>query len=158
MNYRRILSRIDREDFVGRDRELEQVVLHPSQESDAGALLLLAAPAADASELLRQAYDELFARRTETIPIYFAWSRHDGISLRAAQRFFTTFLQQYIAYRRVDPSLCEASLALNDLVDLALPTDYEWIARLVGLFERTRAANDELATIEFCFSAPQKAA
>jgi serine/threonine-protein kinase RsbW len=158
MNYRRILGRIDREDFVGRDRELERIVLHPSQDAEAGALLLLAAPAADASELMRQAYDDLFARRGEAIPIYFALSRRDGTALRAARRFFTTFLQQYIAYRRVDPALCEGSPALNDLLDLALPTDYEWIARLVALFERTRAANDEVATIQVCFSAPERAA
>ena len=46
MNYRRILGRIDREEFVGRDRELEQIVRHPSRNNDGRGLLVLSAPPA----------------------------------------------------------------------------------------------------------------
>jgi serine/threonine-protein kinase RsbW len=158
MNYRRILGRVEREEFVGRDRELEEIVRHPSRDKDERGLLLLAAPPAGVSELLRQAYDELFAGRGETIPLYYAFARRDQTALEAARRFFTTFLQQYIAYTRIDPSLCDAPLSLNDLAELALPADYEWIANLLESFGREVGSSDERAAIRFCFSAPQKAA
>src|SRR5437870_1504958 len=157
MNYRRILGRIDREEFVGRDRELEQIVRHPSRNNDGRGLLVLSAPPAGVSELLRQAFDQLFAHRSDAVPIYFSLTRRDANPSDAALRFFTTFLQQYVAYRRIDPALCEAPLSLNDLVELSLPTDYEWIARLMESFERERAAHDERAFVQLCFGAPQKA-
>jgi len=157
MNYRRILGRVDRQEFVGRDRELDQIVRHPARGRDERGLLLLAAPPAGASELLRQAYDQLFAQRGDAVPIYFALTHRDGSALGAAQRFLTTFLRQYVAYRRIEPGLCEAPLALNDLAELALATDYEWISALISSYERQRVANDERAMVDFCFSAPQKA-
>ena len=158
MNYRRILGRIEREEFVGRDRELDQIARHASRSAEARGLLLLAAPPAGVSELLRQAFDQLFAQRGDAIPIYFSLTQHDGLAVDAAVRFFTTFLQQYIAYRRVDPSLCEAPLSLKELVELALPTDYEWIAGLAQSFERENAAGDTQALIQLCLGTPQKAA
>jgi len=140
---------------VGRDAELRQLVGHSSRPDDAGGLLLLGAPNVGASELLRQAYDELFSRRGEAIPIYFAFGH---ALLSPARSFFQSFIQQYIAYRRVDPSLCEASLTFHDLVELALPTDYELISELIEGFERERASTDANALVSFCLSTPQRVA
>ena len=136
MTHQRILANVNRDEFVGRDAELRQLVEHSSGAADAGGLLVLGAPNVGASELLRQAYDELFSRRGEAIPIYFGF---DNTSLDAARSFFQSFIQQYIAYRRVDPSLCEAQLTFHDLVELALPTDYELVSELIESFERERA-------------------
>jgi serine/threonine-protein kinase RsbW len=155
MTHQRILASVSRDEFVGRDAELRQLVRHSSRAGDPGGLLLLGAPNVGASELLRQAYDELFSRRGETIPIYFAFGR---ASLDAARNFFQSFIQQYIAYRRVDAALCEASLTFHDLVELALPTDYELISELIEGFERERASTDPNALISFCLSAPQRVA
>lgn len=155
MTHQRILANVNRDEFVGRDAELRQLVDHSSGAGDAGGLLVLGAPNVGASELLRQAYDELFSRRGEAIPIYFAFGKN---SLDAARGFFQSFIQQYIAYRRVDPSLCEASLTFHDLVELALPTDYELISELIESFERERAGMDANALISFCLSAPQRVA
>ena len=155
MTHQRIISSVSRDEFVGRDAELRQLVSHSSQPGDAGGLLLLGAPNVGASELLRQAYDELFSRRGEAIPIHFDFGRD---SLDAARSFFQSFLKQYIAYRRVDPSLCEASLTFHDLAELALPTDYELISELIEGFERERANTDRSALISFCLSAPQRVA
>src|SRR5713226_5463849 len=155
MTHQRILANVTRDEFVGRDAELRQLVRHSSRPGDPGGLLLLGAPNVGASELLRQAYDELFSRRGETIPIYFAFGR---ASLDAARSFFQSFIQQYIAYRRVDPALCEASLTFHDLVELALPTDYELISELIESFERERASTDPSALVSFCLSAPQRVA
>src|SRR6266566_1557993 len=155
MSHQRILASVNREDFVGRDAELRQLVSHSSRPNDARGLILLGAPNVGVSELLRQAYDELFSRRGEAIPIYFAFGR---ASLSPARSFFQSFVQQYIAYRRVDPSLCEASLTFHDLMELALPTDYELISELIEGFERERAGTDANALVSFCLSAPQRVA
>ncbi|MFN2494173.1 MAG: hypothetical protein ABR501_14955, partial [Pyrinomonadaceae bacterium] len=74
---RQILGRVKRDEFVGRDDELETLVSHPinassGRSNEARGLLLLLAPLSGVSELLRQAYDELFNRREEVVPIYFA--------------------------------------------------------------------------------------
>jgi len=155
MSHQRILASVNRDDFVGRDAELRQLVSHSSRPNEAGGLLLLGAPNAGVSELLRQAYDELFSSRGESIPIYFAFGRAPASPARS---FFQSFIQQYIAYRRVDPSLCEAQLTFHDLVELALPTDYELISELIEGFERERASTDSNALISFCLSAPQRVA
>lgn len=155
MSHQRILASVSRDEFVGRDAELRQLVSHSSRTDGPGGLLLLGAPNVGASELLRQAYDELFSRRGEAIPIYFAFGR---APLSPARSFFQSFIQQYIAYRRVDPSLCEASLTFHDLVELALPTDYELISELIEGFERERASTDPNALVGFCLAAPQRVA
>src|SRR5229473_2733262 len=155
MSHQRILSSVSRDEFMGRDAELRQLVSHSSRPDDPGRLLLLGAPNVGASELLRQAYDELFSRRGEAIPTYFAFVQ---ASLSSARSFFQSFIQQYIAYRRVDPSLCEASLTFHDLVELALPTDYELISELIEDFEREGASTDAKALVSFCLSAPQRVA
>lgn len=155
MSHQRILASVSRDEFVGRDAELRQLVSHSSRPDDAGGLLVLGAPNVGASELLRQGYDELFSRRGEAIPIYFAFGR---TSLSPARSFFQRVIQQYIAYRRVDPSLCEASLTFHDLVELALPTDYELISELIEGFERESTATDPNALVSFCLSAPQRVA
>jgi len=155
MTQQRILANVNRDEFVGRDAELQEIVRHASRLVDRRGLILLAAPGVGAAELLRQAYDQLFLRRGDPIPIYFALRPGDG-SAETARRFFQNFLQQYIAYRRVDPSLCDAPIGLHDLVELALPGDYELVADLVESFERQRAANDERDFVRFCLNAPHR--
>ncbi len=155
MTHQQILASVSRDEFVGRDAELRQLMDYSSGIDDSGGLLVLGAPNVGASELLRQAYDELFSRRGEAIPIYFGFG---NTPLSAARSFFQSFIQQYIAYRRVDPSLCEASLTFHDLVELALPTDYELISELIEGFDRERASTDAGALISFCLSAPQRVA
>ena len=145
MSHQRILASVSRDDFVGRDAELQEIVRRASRLVDARGLVLLAAPGVGAAELLRQAYDQLFFRRGEPVPIYFAVGTTAPLS--PARRFFQSFIQQYIAYRRVDPSLCEAPLTFHDLVELALPTDYELISELIEGFERERASTDANALV-----------
>ena len=151
----RVLSRIKQDQFFGRDAELGDIVRQASAFRDARGLVLMATPDAGAAELLRQAYDQLFARRGESAPIHFAFKRNDLTAVNTARRFFQTFLQQYVAYRRVDPSLCKATLTAHDLVELALPGDYELIANLFEAFHREQAEPD---FINFCFSLPGRLA
>ena len=129
---------------------------HPLNSGDGRGLLLLMAPSAGVSELLRQSYDQLFHRQGDVVPIYFALTRGEDTAVSVAIEFLNTFLLQYVAFRRNEPSLCEASLTLNDLVQLAAPADLEWIERLVEAYKRERFSNDDRAFVRFCLSAPQR--
>ncbi|MGA9998022.1 MAG: ATP-binding protein [Pyrinomonadaceae bacterium] len=155
---RRILGRVDREEFVGRASELERIVRVASNGEETRGLLLLLAPTAGVSELMRQAYDDLFNARAETVPIYFQISRNDQTSVGAARQFLHTFLKQLVAFRRNDPKLVDAALTTNDLLELAAPSDYEWMERLLEIAGRDGSVTDELDFVRLCFSAPQRAA
>ena len=157
MNHERIFGHISRDDFVGRDAELRRVLSY-SSDLTGRRLLIAAAPNSGGSEFLRQAYDELFFRRTQSVPFYFAFAPNGGRLAEVAGDFFRAFLQQYVAYRRVDPTLCRTPLTLHDSVELALPTDYEAVNALVESFERARVAGDEVAFFKLCLAAPQKLA
>src|SRR5687768_9445005 len=111
---RRVLGRVTRQEFIGRERELQRVVAQASPENNGRGLLLLMEPSAGVSELLRQAYDEVFNWRSDVVPIYFAFTRHETTAVSAAIEFLNAFLQQYIAFRRAEPGLCHATLTLHD--------------------------------------------
>lgn len=153
---RRVLGRVTRQEFVGRAGELQRVVAQASPENKGRGLLLLMEPSAGVSELLRQSYDEIFNKRSDVVPIYFAFTRHETTAVSAAIEFLNAFLQQYIAFRRDEPALCYATLTLNDLLELAPATDVDWIEQLVEAYERQRFSNDDKALVRFCLGAPQK--
>lgn len=153
MSYRRILGRVDREEFVGRDSELERVVQHSSR--GAGGLWLLAAPTAGVSELVRQAFDRLFGENGEIVPFHFAFGHRERHPVDAARRFFNAFLQQFVAYRRGAAAMCDAPLSLDELIHLALPADTAWLEDLVNTLEHL---TDDEALTRFCFGAPNRAA
>ena len=154
----RLLARIPPGDLVGRGDELRAIAALAASPAREQGLLLLAAPGAGATELLRQAYDRLFGQRGGAPPVYFAWSRRDQTTVGAARRFLHAFLSQLVAHRRGDAAYVGAPPPLSDLIELADAADYEWIGRLVGAFERARAAEDEHALVRLCLSAPQLAA
>jgi serine/threonine-protein kinase RsbW len=156
--HRRVLGRLAPDNFVGRSEDLRVLTELALPASERNGLLVLAAPAAGASELLRQAYDRLFQQHGGAAPIYFAWSRHDQTVGAAARRFLHTFLTQLVAQRRAEPALVHAPPPLRDLIELSAPQDYEWVERLIDAFERARDGNDERALVRLCLSAPQAAA
>ena len=153
---RQILGRVTSEEFVGRTAELDQLVSRATSADDARGLLILLAPLAGVSELFRQTYDELFRRQGSVVPIYYALPQTETTAVSAAIEFLNTFLQQYIAYRRVEPSLCHASLTLDDLVQLAPAADLPWIEELVEAYNRQRFGDDDRELVRFCLTAPQR--
>ncbi|HEX8140216.1 MAG TPA: ATP-binding protein [Pyrinomonadaceae bacterium] len=154
---RRILGRVEPEDFVGRANELERLLdLAGPGALSARGLLVLSAPAAGVSELLRQAYDELFRRHDTALPIYFAFSAEDRTTAAAARRFLHTFIAQLVAWRHKDASQLETPGPLAELAEAVAPADYEWLEPLLEAVERAR--DDERALIRLCLSAPQRAA
>jgi serine/threonine-protein kinase RsbW len=154
MSQTRIFARVSREDFVARDAELREIVQQATHPTAAPGLVVFAAPGAGASELLRQSYDQLFLRRGDPVPLHFAFKRSDGSATETARRFFKNSLQQYIAYRRMDPALSAASLTFHDLMELALPTDYELVNNLIEIFAREQAVERDF--VDFCFSLPHR--
>jgi serine/threonine-protein kinase RsbW len=156
MTHQRILANVSRDEFVGRDAELQEIVRQASRLVDRNGLVVLAAPGVGAAELLRQAYDQLFVRRGDPVPIHFAFNQGDETPQDAGRRFFQNLLQQYIAYRRVDPSLCDARMTFHDLLELALPGDYELVSELIEGFERERSGADQRDFLRFCLNAPHR--
>jgi serine/threonine-protein kinase RsbW len=161
---RQILGRVKREEFVGRAAELQRLVSHATQPERLDnasplavgrGLLLLLAPLAGVSELLRQAYDELFNKR-EVVPVYFALPETETTAVSAAIEFLNTFLLQYIAFQRHEPSLSRLSLTLSDVVQLAPAADLAWIEELIEAYNRQRFAQDDRELVRFCLSAPNR--
>lgn len=152
----RVLAQLNHDEFFGREAELNQIVRPSPTGREKQRSVILAAPDAGASELLRQAYDRLFARRGEIVPVHFALKRSDASLLETARRLFQTVLQQYVAYRRVDPALSRATLTFYDLQELALPGDYEAINHLIEGYTREQSA--ESGFVDFCFSLPNRLA
>ncbi len=155
-NFRRVLGRVVQQDFVGRTAELDRIMAQAERANASRGLLVLMEPSAGVSELLRQAYDQIFNRRSDVIPIYFAITRNETTAVSAAIEFLNTFVQQYIAYRRDEPVVSEAPLTLQELVELAPAADLEWISQLVESYNRLRFSNDDKALVRFCLGAPQR--
>lgn len=153
----RILSRVPETEFVGRVDALRRII-NLASETEARGLLLLLAPSAGVSELLRQGYDQLFHAQGESVPIYFSLSRKESKPSSVARRFLYTFLQQLAAFRLRESHLVNSTLSKADLLDLSAPTDYEWIERLLAIAEHERTGDDEQALVRLCLSAPQRAA
>ncbi len=157
MSHERILAHIARDEFVGRDAELRQLISYASQTNE-HKLLVSSAPNAGGSEFLRQAYDELFFRRTDAVPFHFSFGKNRDTPAEVGLSFFRSFLHQYVAYRRVDPSLCTKPVSLRDVVELALPTDYEGVSSLLAAFDHERGSSDGIGLLRFCLGAPQRLA
>jgi serine/threonine-protein kinase RsbW len=155
-NFRRVLGRVVQQDFVGRVAELDRIMAQAERAIAGRGLLVLMEPSAGVSELLRQAYDQIFNRRSDVIPIYFAITRNETTAVSAAIEFLNAFVQQYIAYRRDEPVVSEAPLTLQELVELAPAADLEWIEQLVESYNRLRFSNDDKALVRFCLGAPQR--
>jgi serine/threonine-protein kinase RsbW len=153
-NFRRVLGRVTQQDFVGRADELQRVMAQADPANAGRGLLLLMEPAAGVSELLRQAYDQIFNRHSEVIPIYFSITRNETTAVSAAIEFLNTFLQQYIAFRKNQPVVSHAPLTLQELLALAPPVDFQWIQELIESYNQLRFSNDDKALVRFCLGAP----
>jgi serine/threonine-protein kinase RsbW len=149
---KQILGRVPRRDFVGRENELDRIVGLASGRELTKGILVHSAPAAGSSELLRQAFDVLFEESGGVAPLYFAFSLHDKTTKDVAQHFLHSALLQYIAYKRNDSDLCCAVLSPADLIELALPSDVDWVERIIGSAEREYSSGHETSYLRTCLS------
>ncbi len=155
---KRIMARVAPENFVGRAEPLRELTALAAHHTSPRNILLLAAPQAGASELLRQAFDTLFTQRGGASPIYFTFARSDRTAANAARRFLQTFILQLVAHRRAEPTLVAAPPTPRALLDLAGPSDYALVERLIETSERAVAEGDELSFVRFCLGAARQAA
>lgn len=155
--YRKILSAAAPADFVGRTNAADAVRRHAADANQSRRLLLLSAPAAGASEILKQTYDGLFHEQGATIPVYFSVKAADRTAVRCAARFLHEFITQIVAFRRRDARVIDVAPEVAELVELAAPEDGFWINRLVAGRTESRL-NDDRAFIKSCLSAPLRAA
>ena len=154
----KILSTVERADFIGRKCELDALVHHALSTNQPHGLLLLSAPASGVSELLKQTYDQLFRQKSAIIPFYFALKKSDRTAKQAAVRFLQDFLRQTVAFRRQDASILDAAPDICELSELALPSDGYWIDRLIETCQTENQLNNDRAFIINCLSAPLRAA
>ena len=155
---RRILGRVTRAEFFGRADALDEILRHAERIASPRGLLLLTAPSAGASELLRQAYDEIFQRHEDVIPIYFELNGDATSSTGTARQFLYTFLKQVVAFRRRDPALSNSALTVTELYELTPASDFEWVENLIQACDREEQSGDERAFIRLCLSVPGRAA
>jgi serine/threonine-protein kinase RsbW len=153
---RQILGRVQGDEFIGRTAELARFVACATQAHESRGLLILSAPMAGLSELFRQAYDQLFNLQSSAVPVYYALPQSDATAVSAAIEFLNTFLLQYVAFRRDEPSLCELSLTLNELVQLAPTADLDWIEDLINDYNQQRFAADDRELVRLCLTAPRR--
>ncbi|MGI8555939.1 MAG: ATP-binding protein [Pyrinomonadaceae bacterium] len=154
---KRILAQVAAKDFVGRAREIEMLRQHTDGETAARGMLLLSAPAAGASELLRQTYDRIFNEQ-KVIPFYFAFRQTDATIKDCAVRFLQTFLQQTVAFRRDDAGLLTISPDVCEINELASPPEVHWIHQLTTACRKDSELNDEQSFVRQALSAPFRAA
>jgi serine/threonine-protein kinase RsbW len=153
---KKLLADLPAEEFVGRDRELELLRRHAFTSTSPAGIVLLSAPVAGASELLRQVYDRLFTQRNNLIPFYFAFEKNDKTAVQAARRYLRQFLVQAAAFRRKDPAMLTSASDLNELADLAAASDAVWFDPLLKALDRGET-NDERAFVRNAVSAPLQA-
>jgi serine/threonine-protein kinase RsbW len=153
----KILSTVESESFIGRSHQLERILKHAQGESKFYGLRILSAPAVGASELLKQAFDRLFHEQTELIPFYFALRKSDKTPKKAALRFLQEFVLQTVAFRRQNAQLIHFGGDLEEISQIAVPSDIHWIDRLIESACIENSLNDERAFIRTALSAPLRA-
>ncbi|MEO7673990.1 MAG: ATP-binding protein [Pyrinomonadaceae bacterium] len=152
---KKILAECLSEDFVGRSDESDLILSHAK---GCGPLTVMGAPGVGVTELLKQAYDDLFRNQHAVIPFYFALSKTEETAIETARRFMHQFLLQTVAFRRVDESILGWYPDICELSELAVPADGHWIDRLVVAAGHDCSANGDGTFLRTCFSAPVRAA
>src|SRR5687768_6490650 len=143
-SYARILAGRPAVDFVGRDVETERLLAH--SHSSSSGLLVLTAPGAGASELLRQTYDRLFHEHHDTIPFYFAIRPSLGTAREIAESFLKEFIRQLVACRRRESSIMRSMASLDELAELSLSVSGIWIDRLIATAQKASNGRDLIRT------------
>lgn len=152
------LANVSAEEFVGRTKELDTLLRHAKNERGACGLMLLAAPACGASELLKQTYDQLFYENGEIVPVYFAVRKSDETAARAALRFLREFMMQTVAFRRRDAGILNFVGDIAELTEIALPSDGFLIDRLAETYHNGTRLADEKTLVKQALGAPLRAA
>ena len=157
VNRAKVLSHLAAEDFIGRTREMDEVLRYAKGQTDSKGMLVLSAPACGLSEFLRQTYDQLFYEQGDIIPIYFSFSKNDKTAEQVGKRFLQAFLLQVVAFRRGAAHLLDSAPDICEIAEVAVPADGVWIDRLISACESNSRLKDERSFVKQAFSAPLRA-
>lgn len=155
---REVISTIRSDSFIGRANDLAVILRHANGDSRYNGLAVLSEPGLGLSELLRQSYDKLFYDQNDLVPFYFQFRKGDRTPRQMAVRFLQTFMQQTVAFRRNDPKILEAKSDICEIAELAVPSDGEWMDRLIETCTAKSALNDDNSFVRQALSAPLRAA
>lgn len=147
----RVLSRLTRHEFVGRDADLRRVCGLAQASSNA---LLLGAPKAGKSELLRQCFDHLFNERGQVVPFYYGLRNSSADPEAFARDYFSQALAQFLAFRSGDPKLISGNMPLAVIARASLPDDHAWVSALVDSFIQATNSGDESLLMRSALSTP----
>lgn len=152
-----ILSRLSRDGFVGREAELRKV-RDLAQDRCSSIALLLGAPGAGKSEILRRAFDCLFNEHGQVIPFYFAVKRSSVDPDGFAREYFSQALAQFLAFRSNNSRLISGNDPLSVVARAAPPQDHPWVTSHIDSFVRTLESGDESLILRSALSTPAAAA
>jgi len=164
-NSRQILSHLSDEDFADREVELAGVWALARTGPEARAhgsvsnVLLLGAPRAGKTEILRKSFDRIFNEGGEALPFYYAL-RSSCLDPEAfAHDYFSHFLAQFVAFRRNDPTLISAADEPLVVLTRAAPAeDYVCVRSMVDSFARALQSGNTDSLLRVALSAPSTAA
>lgn len=122
------------------------------------ALVLLSAPGAGLSEILRTTFDRLFNEHGEIFPFYFEIRESDRTAKGVALRFMSEFMLHAVAFRRRDTRILDIAPQIEELADLASPDDGYWIDRLVDSVVSGHGTGELRSWVRNCLAAPLRAA
>jgi serine/threonine-protein kinase RsbW len=148
-----ILSRLSRDEFVGRQAELRKVCDLARGESSSNALLL-GAPRAGKSEILRRSFDSLFNERGQIIPFYFALKRSSVDPEKLAREYFSQTLAQFLAFRSNNSRLISGNEPLALIARAAPREDHSWVTSLIDSFTQALESRDESLPLRCALSTP----
>jgi serine/threonine-protein kinase RsbW len=164
-NSRQILSHLSDEDFADREGELARVCALARTGPEARAhgsvsnALLLGAPRAGKTEILRKSFDRLFNEGGEALPFYYALRRSCLDPEEFARDYFSQFLAQFVAFRRNDPRLIPAADEPLAVINRAAPAeDYLCVRSMVDSFARALQSGNTASLLRVALSAPATAA
>lgn len=135
--------------------ELYQTV---SREKPSAALVL-GAPQAGKTELLRLAFDWLFFEHRRALPFYFSLRRDRLTPEKFTKDFVVTLVRHYLAFAHQDAELISRTDATErDLLGLAAAVEYPLLKDVLTGHEARLADGDEAALVRYALAAPQRLA
>ncbi len=146
---KRIAATCPHDAYFGRADELSDVLNTGMEGAFVGS-----APGGGSSELVRQAYDEMFFSAGNTIPFYFPFKRTKESPTKTARRFIYQLLVQTTAFRKGDPNVIRILPTLDEIGKMTTQDDKGWIEPLIDIY-RTEQYEDIF--VNTCFSAPFRA-
>lgn len=152
-----ILSRLSRDGFVGREAEVRRVCALAQAGSSSNALLL-GAPRAGKTEILRQSFDCLFNERGRVVPFYFALRRSSVDLEKFARDYFSQCLAQFLAFRSNNSRLISGIEPLALIARAAQTEDHPWVTSLIDSFIQALKSGDESLLVRRALSTPAAAA